>query len=162
MFDLFNKYHTLVRKIVRQKTGEINSDLEQEIFIRLWQKQKDYVECGKEKSWVCVIANNMCTDFFKSKFWRQERQHVEIPEDLIDDTKNPEIMLTDAERQKIILAAVNSLPSKLRAVIVMQEFEGLQIEELANRLRIPAGTVKSRIFYARKILAGQLFFLKPK
>jgi len=36
MFDLFDKYQSLVRKIVRQKTGEFNSDLEEEIFIKLW------------------------------------------------------------------------------------------------------------------------------
>lgn len=162
MFDLFDKYQALVRKIVRQKTGCSNSDLEQEIFIRLWQKQNQYIEQGKEKSWVCIIANNMCLDFFKSKAYQQQQKSIELSDVIFDDNKTPEIIFAEKERQKIILAAVNSLPHKLRQVIIMQEYEDMSLDEIANKLNIPLGTVKSRIFNARKILSDRLFFLKPK
>jgi len=162
MFDLFGRYQALIKKIVRQKTGDINPDLEQEIFIRLWQKQNKYIEQGKEKSWVCVIANRICLDFFKSKAYHQQQKSIELIEALCEENKTPEMIFSEKERQQIILAAVNSLPNKLRQVILLQEYEDMSLEQIASKLNIPIGTVKSRIFNARNILADRLFFLKPK
>ncbi len=159
MFDMVNKYQKLVRRIIRKKTGGVNPDLEQQVFIRLWQKRETYREQGKEKSWVCVITNNICTDYFKSKFFIHERNASEIPENLADGMPNPEDMYYVVQRQKIVLRAVNKLPKKLKQVIVLQEFEGYSQDEIAQRLKIPVGTVKSRIFTARQKLADELKFL---
>jgi len=111
---------------------------------------------------VSVVANNTCLDFFKSKAYQQNQKTVELSEYIGSDNKTPEIAFSDKERQQIILAAVNSLPCKLRQVIIMQEFDNLSLEQIALKLHIPIGTVKSRIFNARKILADRLFFLNPK
>ena len=162
MFELFDKYVHLVRHIIRKKTGNSNPDLEQEIFFRLWQKQEQYVEQGKERSWVCIVAINMCRDYFKSKFMVHSSKNVEMPYEVADESQNPEIQFTAMERHKVILAAVNSLPQKMRQVVVLHEFEGMPLEDIAKKLNIPIGTVKSRIFNARKILADRLFFLAPK
>ncbi len=162
MFDMVDKYKYLVRKIIRQKTGVSNPDLEQEVFIRLWQKRDTYTEQGREKSWVCIITNNICIDYFKNKFYTQARQNVELSEHLTDDKQNPEDAYSAIYRQKIILRAVDRLPRKLRTVIVMHEFDGLTLEQIAKKLHIPVGTVKSRLFNARKILAVQLDFLRNK
>lgn len=162
MFDMVDKYKHLVRKIIRQKTGFANSDLEQEVFIRLWQKRDRYTEQGREKSWVCVITTNICIDYFKNKFYIQEKQNVEIPAHLADDRFNPEMRYSDIQRQKIILNAVNKLPPKLRRVVILHEFDGKSIEQIATHLKIPSGTVKSRLFTAKQLLAQRLHFLKPK
>lgn len=159
MFDMVDKYKYLVRRIIRQKTGFANPDLEQEVFIRLWQKRHTYTEQGHEKSWVSVITNNICIDYFKNKFYNQERQHVEIPGNLADEKFNPESAYNTLWRQRIILRAVNNLPKKLRQVIILYEFEGMSLEQIASHLNIPVGTVKSRLFNARRILAQDLAFL---
>ena len=160
MFDMMDKYKFLVRKIIRQKTGAANPDLEQEVFIRLWQKRHMYTEQGREKSWVSVITNNICIDYFKNKFYIQEQCRVPVPQNLTDDRYNPETAYDTVLRQRIILRAVDRLPRKLRQVIVMQEFEGLSLEQIASALQVPIGTVKSRLFTARKILAHDLEFLR--
>lgn len=162
MFDMVDKYKYLVRKIIRQKTGGSNPDLEQEVFIRLWQKRHLYTEQGRETSWVSVITNNICIDYFKNKFYIQERRNVEIPQNLVDEKFNPENTYDIRWRQRVILRAVDKLPRKLRQVIILQEFEGLSLEQIAVRLQIPIGTVKSRLFNARKILSVDLEFLRPK
>ncbi|MBQ7949737.1 MAG: sigma-70 family RNA polymerase sigma factor [Alphaproteobacteria bacterium] len=162
MRDTVDKYKFLVRKIIRQKTGMENSDLEQEVFFRIWQKQHLYSNQGKEVSWICVITNNICIDYFKSKFFNQSKQHVEIPDNLSDNRPTPDVVYSDKQRQRIILRAVNSLPHKLRTTIILYEFEGLSIEEIASKLRIPSGTIKSRLHTARKILAQKLSGLQPK
>ena len=63
-------------------------------------------------------------------------------------------------RQKIILKAVDELPYKMRRVIELYEFEDMPLEKIAKKLGVPEGTVKSRLFNARKILAQKLSFLK--
>ena len=64
------------------------------------------------------------------------------------------------KRQKLILKAVDSLPSKMRDVVVYYEFEEMSYEEIAARLKISVGTVKSRLFNARSILTEKLSYLK--
>ena len=65
-------------------------------------------------------------------------------------------MLDSKTRQKIILRAVNSLPPKMKKVIILCEFEDNSIKQAAQKLGISEGTVKSRLFNARKILAEVL------
>ena len=68
--------------------------------------------------------------------------------------------IVDAKkRQKIILKAVDELPYKMRKVVVLFEFEDFSISEIAKKLGEPEGTVKSRLFNARKVLAEKLKFL---
>lgn len=162
MRNTIDKYKFMVRKIIRQKTGGENPDLEQEVFFRIWQKQHLYSNQGKEVSWICVITNNICIDYFKSKFFNQSKQHVEIPDNLSDNRPTPDVVYSDKQRQRIILRAVNSLPRKLRTTIILYEFEGLTIEEIAKKLNVPSGTIKSRLHTARKILAQKLAGLQPK
>lgn len=162
MNNLIIKYKYLIRKIIKQKTGMYNPDLEQDVYIRLWEKQNLYTEQGKEKSWISVITNNICVDYFKNKFYIQEKTTVELPPYLSDEQNNPENQFSDKQRQQIILKAVNSLPHKLKQVIILQEFEDLSIDNIAQKLHIPTGTVKSRLFTAKQILEKKLYFLKPK
>ena len=60
------------------------------------------------------------------------------------------------ERQKRIISEIDSLRPKLREVIMLCEIQGFTYEEAAQKLKCPVGTVKSRIFNAKKILAERL------
>ena len=63
------------------------------------------------------------------------------------------------KRQKIILKAIDKLPYKMRKVVVLHEFEDFSIGEIAKKLNEPEGTIKSRLFNAKKVLAENLKFL---
>ena len=63
------------------------------------------------------------------------------------------------ERQRLVLKEINKLPKKLKETIVLYEFEDYSYEKIAQKLKIPEGTVKSRINNARKILKENLSFL---
>ena len=80
--------------------------------------------------------------------------------ELVDEDKSQEMIVDMKKRQKIILKAVDSLPAKMRDVIIFYEFEEMSYEEIATRLKISVGTVKSRLFTARNILSEKLSFLK--
>ena len=78
---------------------------------------------------------------------------------LISTKTTPEKELNQKERQKIILKEINSLPKKLKKTIILLEFEDYSYEAISKKLKIPVGTVKSRINTARKILKERLSFL---
>ena len=72
----------------------------------------------------------------------------------------PENIINEKQRQKIILEAVDSLSKEHKKVVILFEFEGYTLEEIALKLKVPLGTVKSRLFNARKILKEKLYFLQ--
>lgn len=147
-----------IQSIIKKFVGEPNEDLEQEIFMRVWKRLDTYKEQNKFTQWVCTVASNVCKDFVKSKGYKTSSLQVydENISENIKSTETPEKILDKKLRGKLILKAVDNLPKKLKQVVVMYEFEGRSYEEISKRLNVPAGTIKSRLYNARKLLAEQL------
>ena len=152
---------SLIRAIIRKITGSYNEDIEQEVYIKTWRNLAKYKEEGKFRQWISTLTANTCRDYFKSKQYRQHNS--EICDDEILETQSlstsPEELIDSKTRQKIILDTVNQLPTKMKKVVILSEFEGWSQEQIATKLGIPVGTVKSRLFNAKKILSEQLSFL---
>ena len=137
-------------------TGSQNEDIEQEVYIRTWKNLDKYKETGRFKSWITVIAANLCRDYIKSSYFRKARSVITDDDELVkikDEKQNVEFQLLQKQRQKRIINAINSLKPKLKQVIVMYEIQGMSCEEISEKLKCPAGTVKSRLFNARKELS---------
>ena len=151
-----------VKAVIRKLLGSHNEDIEQEVYIKAWQNLPRYQETGKLKQWLCMITANICRDYFRSKsFKNTSKETCDISNiESLTSNNSPDIIIDEKERQKIILKAVDSLSKDFRKVIILFEFEGYSLEEISRRLKIPVGTVKSRLFNARKILKQKLFFLE--
>ena len=148
-----------VKSIIRLITKEENEDLEQEVYLKVWKNADKYTEKGTFKSWINTIAKNVSKDYLKSAYKKREElfQDDDNSLNLIKDKKdNPELNLIKTERQKIIMSAINSLKPKFKEVILMCEIYGYSYEKCAYKLKCPLGTVKSRLFNAKKILAEEL------
>ncbi len=151
-----------IKSIIKKITGSYNEDLEQEVYIKAWRNLEHYNEQGKLRSWLAMITKSVCLDYFKSSAYHQSQKEV-CDEQMLQNKAvicNQEKALDAKARQKIILKAVDELPSKMRKVIYWFEFEEMSIKQIAARLGEPEGTVKSRLHNARKILAKKLNFLK--
>ncbi len=162
MKDIINNHKGLIRSVIRRVTGSYNEDIEQEVYIKTWRNVQNYQDQGKFKQWLCALTANVCCDYFRSKFQREQSSQIgddEILENVATSYSQEEVL--DAKmRQKVILKAVDELPSKMKKVIVLHEFEDLTLEQIADRTGVPLGTVKSRLFNARKILSQKLAYLK--
>ena len=162
MKDIIQENKGFIRAIIRRVTGSYNEDIEQEVYIKTWRNMQNYQEQGKFKQWLSTLTANVCRDYFRSK--TAKSQAVEVTdEDVLNniaDQSSQEEVLDAKKRQKIILKAVDNLPSKMRKVVVLHEFEDIPLDKIAEKLGVPLGTVKSRLFNARKILSEQLKFLK--
>ena len=148
-----------IKNIIRMITKQDNEDIEQEVYIKLWKNSEKYEERGSLKSWVNTIAKNASKDYLKSAVVKNE-QNCTADEDVLvnirDRKKNPEDTIMTTERQKRIIDAVEKLKPKFREVIMMCEIYGYTYEEASAKLNCPIGTIKSRIFNAKKELATVL------
>lgn len=154
MQDILSTYKSKIRAIIKKLTGSYNEDIEQMVYIKTWQGFSKYHEQGKLSQWIGALTANTCRDYYRSKQIKGDQQ-TEYNEETLENIPyeiNPEVLLDTKMRQKIILKAVNSLPFKMRQVIILCEYEDMSIKQVASKLGISEGTVKSRLFNARKIL----------
>lgn len=157
--DLIETNKENVRNIIKLITKETNEDLEQEVFIKVWKNQDKYTEKGSLKSWINTVAKNLSKDYLRSASRKHSQNTVSDDEvvNAIQDTKvTPELKLQSKIRQKRIIKAIDSLKPKLKEVILLCDIEGMTYEQAASKLNVPIGTIKSRIYNAKKELAEQL------
>lgn len=148
-----------IKNIIRLITREDNEDLEQEVYVKIWKNSEKYQEKGSIKSWISTIAKNASLDYVKSSYHKiaQTSDSEDYTISIIKDKKvTPEENIIKLERQKRITEAINQLKPKFKEVIIMTEINGYSYEECANKLKCPIGTIKSRIYNAKKELAEKL------
>ena len=148
-----------IKSIVRLITKEENEDIEQEVYLKIWKNSEKYNEKGSIKSWISSIAKNASLDYLKSSYHKVFQTSTSddfVIESIKDKKVTPEDTVVRLDRQKIIVNAIKSLKPKFKEVIMMCEINGYSYEECAKRLNCPVGTVKSRIYNAKKELAEVL------
>lgn len=153
----------LVKAVVRKMLCRSDEDVEQEIFIRLWEKYPTYQEQDKLWAWVRIVAENYCRDYLKSKSQKLLAASVDEETSGMENftsTDNPEREWLKKCRQKIILQAVNELPKEMKKAIILVEFNGLSYERAADKMGINIGTLKSRLHNAKAKLHDKLAYLE--
>jgi RNA polymerase sigma-70 factor, ECF subfamily len=143
---LVRMYQPLVWRFLRHLLRDevLAEDVTQETFIHLYQRLPSFRFRCKFSSWVFRVARNAGVDAIRSRE-RRDRLARALPQPM--SAPAPE---TRAEVQ----AAVDSLTPKLREALLLIEVLGLSYREAAEILRVPEGTVKSRVFQARQRLAA--------
>ena len=157
--DLIISNKNNVKNIIRLITKQNNEDLEQEVYIKAWKNADKYKEQGSFKSWIMTIAKNVSKDYLKSAVRKQEQNSTsddEVINKISDNKTTPELKLIQNERQIQTVKAINSLKSKFKEVIILCEIQGYTYEECAQKIKCPLGTVKSRLYNAKKELAEKL------
>lgn len=148
-----------VRSIIRLITKETNEDLEQEVFVKVWKNSEKYKEQGSFKSWINTIAKNVSKDYLKSVQKRNQdaiTSNDEVLNTIKDKKSTPELKVISNERQRQITEAIDTLKPKFREVVMLCEIYGYTYEEAAFKLKCPIGTIKSRLYNAKKELANLL------
>lgn len=160
---LIEKFSEPIHSFIYSIVGDWNivEDLAQETFLRMISAIKDYEFRAPLKSWLFRIAVNLCRDHFRRKkvrsivsFLTYDSNEEEIS--IVDDKQNPLRDLEKKETLHKIEQALKSLPEYLRLVFVLRDIQELTYEEIAKTLKWRPGTVKSRLFRARKEIAKYL------
>ena len=151
--ELIEQNKKNVRYIIKKITNEQNEDIEQEVYIKVWQNQDKYKEQGKLKSWIGTIAKNLSKDYLKSSY---VKNRTDIDEEKIFEIKfkktNHDLKIIQNERHQMIINAIICLKSIYREVFILHELDNMLYEDIAKKLKCPVGTVKSRLYNAKKEL----------
>ncbi|MBP5699014.1 MAG: RNA polymerase sigma factor [Alphaproteobacteria bacterium] len=153
----------LVRSVVRKMLYRNDEDVEQEIYIRLWEKYPNYKEQNKLWAWVRTVAENYCRDYLKNKSQKLLAASIDEESGILETIStedDPERAWLLKCRQKIILQAVNELPKEMKQAIILVEFDGLSYERAAAKMKINVGTLKSRLHNAKAKLHDKLAYLE--
>lgn len=133
-------------------------DAVQETFINVFRKADKYKAEAAFSTWLYRVAVNTCYDQLR-KAKRKAAQPLPDTLDPQDPRAGDEFEAVELRRP--IEDALQELPAEFRAAIVLVDLEGHALETAANMLAVPVGTVKSRVFRGRKILAERLGNLRP-
>ena len=140
-------YGQLLGYLYRHVGGNrpLAEDIVQETFLRVLQQQS-YQRGRPFKPWLYAIATHLVRDHFKSAtVTRTVQQDEEMLLTLHDSSSGPEEQLLTLEQGKIIANALNQLAEEYRAALLLRFYNGFSLQEIADALHIPLGTVKSRL-----------------
>lgn len=157
--ELIKSNRQNVKNIIKLITRQENEDLEQEVYIRAWKNSDKYEERGSFKSWISTVAKNISKDYLKSSNFKNQNNTTSdefILNSVKDSKQNPETIQASVQRQARIINAIENLRPKFREVIMLCEIQGYTYEEASKKLKCPLGTIKSRIYNAKKELAETL------
>jgi RNA polymerase sigma factor (sigma-70 family) len=142
-------------------------DLTQEVFIRLYRTMSSYEpDRGSFNTWLTTLTRNMLVDHFRRT--RQERMTDSIDatpaaedaptlaERIEDEAPSPQSRLASKETQKMVQQALQKVSPDLREAVILRDLQDMDYKEIASALKVPEGTVKSRINRGRAELARLL------
>lgn len=161
---LVTAYEKNVYNIALRMVGDPDdaADMTQETFIKAYRALSGFRGDSKFSSWLYRIASNVCLDFLRSRSRHPQVSLSTVDEDdratfeLPDMRQNPEEQLMKKLGMEAVRRGLEQLPEQQRQILVLRELGGLSYAELAQTLGLEEGTVKSRIFRARKRLCALL------
>ena len=139
------------------------ADMTQEAFLRAYRSLVSFRGDSKFSVWLYRLTTNICIDFLRSRGRRptvsltaadEDEEPQEL--DVADDRFDPVQSLERAELRRAVQRGLASLPEDYRRILMLRELSGLSYAEIGQVLRLEEGTVKSRLFRARKKLCDFL------
>ncbi len=136
-------------------------DVTQEVFLRVFRFLPQFQEESRFSTWLYRIAVNANMDFLRKRGQANDlsldaEDEEGLSYDISDLRYNPESQLERIELQQAICQGIQSLPPRMREILILRDISGLTYEEIGRALSIEQGTVKSRLSRARGRLCAFL------
>jgi RNA polymerase sigma-70 factor (ECF subfamily) len=155
--SLFLTFGPKVKAMLLRQGADVETaeEIAQETMIAVWRKAHLFAESkGSVSTWIYTIARNLRID-------RLRRQHVwqvydEDFHELPSGEEPAEERIARVQEQAVIAAALDTLPSEQREVITLAFIDGLSHSQIAQKLALPLGTVKSRVRLAYQKLRDEV------
>ena len=134
-------------------------DLTQEIFLKIFKSLDTFDRRANFSTWLVSVSRNLCIDHYRSV--RKERATIDRAVDASElapasNDPGPMAALEQRDRLTLLRDALAALPDPLRQAVLMRDIHELSYQEIADRLGLPEGTIKSRINRGRAGLARQI------
>jgi RNA polymerase sigma-70 factor, ECF subfamily len=140
-------------------------DLTQDVFVKIFKSLDTFDRRANFQTWLVSVSRNLCIDHYRSV--RKERETIDRDVDAgelapVAQTISPMAALEHRDRVTLLRKALNQLPEALRSAVLLRDIQELSYQEIADRLNLPEGTVKSRINRGRTELARQIRRLRDE
>lgn len=168
--EIVQQYNRRIYNICYRFAGtpDAAQDLTQEVFIKMYRTLGSYdVGRGAFLTWVTTVTRNLLVDHFRKT--RQDRMTASLDstasehedalplgEQIPDKTQPPDARVQSREVQEAVHAALQKLSPELREAVILRDLQDMDYKEIAGLLKVPEGTVKSRINRGRVELARLL------
>ena len=163
--DLVRAHEKTVYNLALRMTGNPQDaeDMAQEAFLKAYRSLPEFRGESKFSVWLYRIVSNVCLDHLRRQSRRpavsltaEDEDGEEQQWDLPDESLSPERLLEQKLTREAVRAGLAQLPEEQREILLLREIKGLSYEEIGEILSLEPGTVKSRIFRARKRLCAFL------
>jgi RNA polymerase sigma-70 factor (ECF subfamily) len=168
--EIVERFNRRIFNICYRFTGSQDDaqDLAQEVFIKIYRTLKTYdTDKGSFMTWVATLTRNLLVDHFrKSKQDRvtdsmdepvtAEEDSISVASRLEDSGPSPDARLQSRETQEMVQKALQRLSPELREAVILRDLQDMDYREIALALKVPEGTVKSRINRGRTELGRLL------
>lgn len=152
--NLYNRYKQPVYVYCLKVLDDADAakDVVQGVFLKVYERRTQLSQPERFKSWILVIARNDCLTWL-----RKAGRTSELPEDGEDAASPAEPTSLERDEESALVArAVAGLSPILKEVVILREYENLSYREIADVIGTDEGTVKSRLFTARRKLYEKL------
>ena len=163
--EIVRKYWRRVFNVAYKFVGKHDDaeDLSQEIFLKVYKALATFDRRANFQTWLISISRNLCIDHYRSV--RKERETVDRNVDaaelsLVAKGPDPLARLQRLDRRDLLKRGMLLLPDTLCTAVLLRDIRDLSYHEIAERLDLPEGTVKSRINRGRNELARQIVKLQ--
>lgn len=168
--EIVRTHHRRIYNLCYRFTGSPtdSEDLTQEVFIRIYRTLGSYETArGSFLTWVSTLTRNLLVDHFRKS--KQERvtdsleaapggdqDALTLGEQLPDQGAGPEDRMRTSQTQQMVQLALQKLSPELREAVILRDLQDMDYKDIAKVLRVPEGTVKSRINRGRTELGRLL------
>ena len=153
----WKRVFTIAYKFVAQ--FDEAEDLTQEIFVKLFRALPTFDRRASFETWLTRVSRNLCIDRYRRRRREEERFTDEVDPDTIqldELVSRPDTTLEKRDQIAMVRRALARLAPTYREAVALRDVHELSYEEIARRLQLPEGTVKSRIARGRRELARHL------
>ena len=168
--ELVRQHSRRIYNLCYRFTGSADNaeDLAQEVFIKIYRTLDSYdISRGAFTTWLTTMTRNLLVDHFRKSKHDRVTDSIDAPagasedsltlgEKLVDPALSPAERFTRQETQHMVQQALQMLSPELREAVILRDLQDMDYNDIALALRIPAGTVKSRINRGRTELARVL------
>jgi RNA polymerase sigma-70 factor (ECF subfamily) len=168
--EIVQQYHRRIYNICYRFSGSPDdaSDLTQEVFIKIYRTLGTFDGSRAAfMTWVTTVTRNLLVDHFRKGKYDRVTESLEaapggqedgltLGEQLQDQSISPERRVQRLQVQKVVHEALQKLSPELREALILRDLQDMDYKEIAQVLKIPEGTVKSRINRGRTELARLL------
>jgi RNA polymerase sigma factor (sigma-70 family) len=151
LFDnIWRIYHKRLFFFIRNIVQNEAEDLLQEIMMKIYQNLQKYNPFYSFNTWIYAIARNHCINFLNKRKLAIQSMDI-VGENIPSETGNitPEKQLIDKEISVQIEGALSGFESEFREIAYLRFYEGLTCQNIAKIMKLPNGTVKSRLHTMR-------------